>query len=260
MHIKSPILVASLYSEGPTVVTESVKSRDHTELMLNYFGAKINVEDLTITSNAVEELYAQHVIIPGDISIASYFLTAGLLVPNSDIVVKNVGINPTRTGILDVYKQMGAKIEFLNEHIVNGFEKVADIRVTTSTLTAVTIECESVSSLMDEVPIIAVAATQAKGTTTIKGLAGFKISENNRLKYLATELGKMGASVETTEDSIIIHGGKPLKGTVVESYNDFSITMALAIAGLIAPEETMIRKSQILDTAYPEFLEVINSL
>lgn len=260
MHVKSPILVAGLYAEGDTVVAESVKSRDHTELMLNYFGANINIDNLTITSHAINELFAQHVIVPGDISIAAYFLTAGLLVPKTDIVIKNVGVNPTRTGIIDVYKKMGAKIELLNKRTVNNGEKVADIRVTNSNLKAITIEGATISSLMDEVPIIAVAATQAKGTTTIKGLSGFKISENNRLKSLALELSKLGASIQATEDELIIQGGKPLKGTVVESYNDFSITMSLAIAGLIAEEETMIRKAQILDTAFPEFLEVINSL
>lgn len=257
--IKSPLLLAGLYAEGDTKVIEAVKSRDHTELMLNYFGADINVNGLEVTVRNVENLYAQNIEVPGDISIASYFITAGLIAPNSDIVIKNVGVNPTRTGIIDVYRSMGAKIEMLNERTVSN-EKVADIRVVSSQLNATTIEGELIPRLIDEIPIIAVAATMANGKTTINNLKGFKLKDSGKIKMLATELSKLGAHVQETDDGMIIEGGKLLTGTVVEGYNHPAITMALCIAGLVAEGETMIRKTQILDIAYPEFISVLNKL
>lgn len=257
--IKSPLLLAGLYAEGDTKVIEAVKSRDHTELMLNYFGADINVNGLEVTVRNVENLYAQNIEVPGDISIASYFITAGLIAPNSDIVIKNVGVNPTRTGIIDVYRSMGAKIEMLNERTVSN-EKVADIRVVSSQLKATTIEGELIPRLIDEIPIIAVAATIANGETKINNLKGFKLKDSGKIKMLATELSKLGAHVQETDDGMIIEGGKLLTGTVVEGYNHPAITMALCIAGLVAEGETMIRKTQILDIAYPEFISVLNKL
>ena len=258
-HIKSTILIAGLYATGETTVVETVKSRDHTELMLNYFGSDIRVDGLKVTSHSIENLYAQHIKVPGDISIASYFITAGLLVPNSDITILNVGINPTRTGILDVYKKMGAKMEVLNERFF-GNEKVADIRVTTSQLKSTVIGEEMVPRLIDEIPVITVAAALAKGTTEIKGLKGFKIKESGRIKALVAELSKMGASLRETEDGLVIEGDRPLKGTVIESYNDYAIAMAMSVAGLIAEGETMIRKAQVVDVAFPEFFSTLERL
>ena len=258
-HIKSPLLIAGLYSDGETKVIEAVKSRDHSELMLNYFGGDLKVNGLEVTSHRVENLHSQHIQIPGDISIAAYFITAGVLVPNSDIIIKNVGINPTRAGILDVFSSMGAKIEILNERTVNN-EKVADLRVTSSPLTSTTIEGDMIPRLIDEVPVIAVAAAMAKGKTVFKDLKGFKIKESGKLKMLATELSKLGAIIQETEDGLIIEGGKPLKGTIVEGSNDSLIAMSLCIAGLVADGETMIRKTQILDIVYPEFVSVLNKL
>jgi len=258
-EIKSPVLVAGLYAEGETTVVQKVKTRDHTELMLNYFGADIKVEGLTATSHRIENLYAQKVEIPGDISIAAYFITAGLLTQNSDITIKNVGFNPTRTGFIDVYKSMGAKIEIFNERMA-GNEKVADIRVVSSDLNACDIEGDIIPRLVDEIPIIAVAATKAKGTTTIKNLKGFKIKESGRVKAIATELSKMGAIIRETDDGIIVEGSKPLRGTIIESYNDASIAMSMSIAGLIADGETMIRKAQVVDLAFPDFFPLLNNL
>jgi 3-phosphoshikimate 1-carboxyvinyltransferase len=258
-YIKSPLLLAGLYAEGETSIIESIKSRDHTELMLNQFGADIKTDEQKITSHRIDNLSEQHIQVPGDISIAAYFISAGMLVPNSDIVIRNVGINPTRTGILDVYKLMGAKIEILNEKTISN-EKVADIRVTSSSLNSTTIGGDLVPRLIDEIPVIIVAATFAKGTTIIKDLNGFKIKESGRLKSLITELSKMGATVHETEDGVEIIGGKPLRGTVVESYNDPAIAMSLSIAGLVADNETMIRKSQIVDIVFPEYLTFLNKL
>ncbi|MDP4181547.1 MAG: 3-phosphoshikimate 1-carboxyvinyltransferase [Bacillota bacterium] len=258
-EIKSPVLITGLYADGETTVVQAVKTRDHTELMLNYFGAEIKVDGLSASSHKIENLYAQKVDIPGDISIAAYFVTAGLLTQNSDITIKNVGFNPTRTGFIDVYKSMGAKIEVTNERI-EGNERVADIRVVSSNLNAVDIEGNIIPRLIDEIPIIAVAATMAKGATTIKNLKGLKIKESGRVKAIVTELAKIGANIRETDDGIVIEGGKKLRGTIVESYNDHSIAMSMSIAGLVAEGETMIRKAQVVDLAFPDFFPLLNNL
>lgn len=258
-HIKSPLLLAGLYSDGETTVHEPVRSRNHTELMLNYFGADIRSEGLSVKSHSVDNLYAQKVSIPGDISMAAYFITAALLVPNSDIVIKNVGVNPTRTGILNVYKQMGARIELLNERTVSG-ENVADIHVLTSGLKCTKIDGQLVPSLIDELPVIIVAASLAEGTTEITGLSGFKVKESGKLKAISMELAKMGAKITENEDGLVIEGRKSLRGTVVDSNNNHSHAMALSIAGLVAEEETTIRKTQSVDIVYPKFYETLNKL
>ncbi len=257
--IKSPILIAGLYSDDRTSVVEAVKSRDHSELMLNYFGANIKVDGLRVSSRKTGELYGQHIQIPGDISIAAYFITAGLIVPNSDITIRNVGVNPTRTGILDVYKSMGAKIELLNKRTVNN-EEVSDVTVASSRLKAAVIEGSLIPRLIDEIPVIAIAACMAEGTTVIKDLKGFKIKDSGRIKCLIAELCKMGAVTYETEDGMVIEGGKPLKGTVTDGYNDAAIAMSMAVAGLVADGETMVRKTQILEVAYPDFQSTLNSL
>lgn len=258
-HIKSPLLFAGLYAGGDTVVREAVKSRDHTELMLNYFGADIKTQGLEAVSHAVENLYAQHVSIPGDISMAAYFITAALLVPKSDVVIRNVGVNPTRTGIIDIYRSMGATIEYMNERTESN-EKVADIRVVTSPLKGIRIDPQLIPNIIDELPVIITAATLAKGTTEISGLSGFKVLESGKIKAIALELSKMGAKITETEDGLIIEGRETLKGTVVESNNNHSLAMALSIAGLVAEGETMIRKTQAVDIVYPGFYETLNKL
>ena len=258
-NIKSPLLLAGLYADGEIVVKEAVKSRDHTELMLNYFGANIKTDGLQVKSHAVDNLYAQHVSIPGDISMAACFITAALLVKNSDVIIRNVGVNPTRTGLLDVYKSMGAKIELLNEHIESN-ERVADIHVATSPLICTTIDKSLIPGLLDELPVIMVASAFAKGTTEITGLAGFKIKESGKIRALAYELLKMGAKISENEDGLVIEGKETLRGTIVESNNNHSLAMALSVAGLAAEGETMIRKSQAVDIAYPDFYETLNKL
>lgn len=258
-QIKSPILIAGLYASGETTISESVKSRDHSELMLNCFGAEIRIDGLRVTSHMVENLYAQHIEVPGDISIAAYYLTAGLLVPSSDITIKNVGINPTRTGILDVYRQMGAKIDVSNERTANN-ERIGDIHVVSSGLSAINIDGSLIPSLIDELPVITVAAAFAKGTTRINGLSSFKVKESNKLKSIVMELTKMGARVQETENSLVIEGGRPLKGTVVESHGNSSLAMSLYVAGLAAEGETMIRKTQAVDIAFPDYFQAFNRL
>ncbi len=258
-HIKSPLLFASLYADGETIINEAVKSRDHTEQMLNYFGANIKTDELQVISNPVENLYARHVSIPGDISMASYFITAGLLVPKSDIIIRDVGVNPTRAQFINVYRSMGAKIEFVNERTFNN-EPVADVHVVSSPLRGTNIDGQLVSCLVDELIVMIVAAAFAEGVTEISGLSGIKIKESGKIKSIVLELSKMGAKLSETEDGLVIEGRESLRGTVVESMNDYSLAMALSVAGLVAQGETMIRKTQAVDIAHPEFFTTLNRL
>lgn len=259
MNIKTPILLAGLYAQGNTTVSEPIKSRDHTELMLNYFGADIRADGLNVKIYPVENLYAQHVLVPGDISMAAYFITAALLVPNSDILIKDVGTNPTRTGILDVFKDMGAKIELLNQRRASN-EMIADIHVVNSRLKGIEIGQNKVPALIDELPVIIVASAFAEGKTEINGLKGFKIKETGKIKAISRELAKMGAKIHEGEDNLIIEGRETLKGTIVESNNNHSLAMALSVAGLAAQGETMIRKTQAVDIVYPGFYSTLNKL
>ena len=258
-QIKTSVLLAGLYAEGETLVREAVKSRNHMELMLNYFGADIKADSLDVKSHPVENLYAQHVIIPGDISMASYFITAALLVPNSSIIIKNVGVNPTRTGVLDVYKAMGAKIELLNQRIISN-ERVADIHVESSMLSCTKITRNQIPNLLDELPVIIVAAAFAKGTTEITGYSDFHATDSGKIRAITLELSKMGAKLSENKDSLVIEGRDTLRGTVVESNNNHSLAMALSVAGLAAQGETMIRKSQAVDIVYPDFYQTLNKL
>ncbi len=258
-HIKSPLLFASLYADGKTIITEAVQSRDHTERMLNYFGADIKTNGLKLISHPVENLYARHVSIPGDISLASYFITAGLLVPKSDIIIKDVGVNPTRTQFINVYRSMGARIEFINERTINN-EPIADIRVVSSPLKGTNIDGQLVPCLVDELIVMIVAAAFAAGRTEISGLSGIKIKETGKVREIVMELSKMGARLSETEDGLVIEGRESLRATVVESRNNYSLAMALSVAGLAAQGETMIRKTQAVDIAYPEFFSTLNKL
>lgn len=258
-QLKSTLLFASLFAEGETSIIERIKSRDHTELMLNNFGANILIDGNTVRSAPVDELYSQAIQVPGDLSNASYFIAAALLVPNSEVVVKDVGVNPTRMGIFDVLRKMGANIEVSNVRTLNN-ELVGDICAKTSDLQAVTIEADEVAKMIDEIPIMAVIAAKANGTTVIKEASEIMQKETNRIKAISLELAKMGAKLTETPEGIIIEGGKTLKGTVVESYNDERIAMALAIAGVVAEGETMIRKPQCVDVAFPEFFDILYRL
>ena len=259
MHIKSPLLLAGLYAEGETTVKGPVSSRNHTELMLNYFGADIKTEGTVVRSHPVENLYAQKVTIPGDISMAAYFITAALLVPDSDIVIRNVGVNPTRSGILEIYKSMGGNIELLDRRTVSG-EEVADIHVRYSKLKAVKIDENQIPGIIDELPAIITACALAEGTTEITGLANFKVKRTGKSKAISLELSKMGARITETDDGVVIEGREALKGTVVDSNNNHSHAMALSVAGLAAQGETMIRKTQVVDIVYPAFYQTLNRL
>ena len=251
-QVKSCVLLAGMYADGITKVTEPYLSRNHSELMLRSFGADVISEGTTaaITGNPVLE--GQNVIVPGDISSAAYFIAAGLLIPGSEILIKDVGINPTRDGILKVCADMGADIQLLNKREY-GKEPVADILVKHSELKATVIEGALIPTLIDELPMLAVMAAFAQGTTVIRDAQELKVKESNRLDIIVQHLSAMGADIIPTEDGMEIHGGKPLKGAVLDSYMDHRIAMSFAVAGMAADGETEILHASCVDISYPEF-------
>lgn len=258
-QVKSSILLAGLYAEGETSVTEPYVSRNHTELMFRYYGVDIKTENTTATLQPAAKLMAQQVMVPGDISSAAFFVVAGLLVPNSEVVIKNVGINPTRDGIIRVCQQMKANITLENIQETSG-EPTADIIVRTSALEGITIGGSIIPTLIDELPIIAVLACFAKGTTVIKDAQELKVKESNRIDVMVRNLSAMGADVVATEDGMIIHGGKPLHGAVIDSKLDHRIAMSFAIAGLMAEGETIIQGAECVDISYPTFYKDLEAL
>jgi 3-phosphoshikimate 1-carboxyvinyltransferase len=258
-QVKSAILLAGLHADGTTSVTEPYQSRDHTERMLKAFGAEIFVDGLTISVKGKQQLIGTHIEVPGDISSAAFFLAAGAIVPNSHIVLENVGINPTRTGIIDVLKAMGANIKLDNVND-SAFEPTADITVSTSSLRGTEISGELIPRLIDEIPIIALLATQAEGTTVIKDAKELKVKETNRIDTVVNELKKLGADIEATEDGMIIHGKTPLKGNIVNSYGDHRIGMMLSIAACIAKGEMLLENAQSIAVSYPSFFDHLDLL
>lgn len=263
-QVKSAVLLAGLYADGVTEVTEPTLSRNHTELMLNGFGANvitINHDDgsATVSIQPCEELFARQIQVPGDISSAAYFIAAGLLVPNSELLIRNVGINPTRAGLLEVCRAMGADITYVNQTSASG-EPTADLLVRSSSLHGTTVEGAIIPTLIDEIPMIAVMAAFAEGTTVIKDAAELKVKETDRIKTTTEALLAMGADVVPTEDGMIIHGGNPLHGTDINSYLDHRIAMAFSIAGLAAAGTTTIQDSRCVDVSYPEFYESLGAL
>lgn len=258
-QLKSSLIMAGLFADQPVKITEQISSRNHTELMLATFGGSLAVKDHTITVHQVEDLYAQEIIIPGDISSAAYFITAALILPNSQITIRNVGINPTRTGILEVYKAMGAKIDLENIKEQNG-ELIADITAYSSSLSSTCIEGDMIPRLIDEIPIIAVAAAFANGTTTIRDAQELKIKESNRIQSMVNELSKMNVNISETSDGMIIQGGNILQGGIVENYMDHRVTMSMAIAALGAMGSTTIKGAEYINTSFPQFHDILNRI
>ena len=257
-QVKSSVLLAGLYADGLTLVTEPVLSRNHTELMLNGFGANVQTEvhsDGSATASILpcEELYGQKILVPGD-SSAAYFIAAALLVPGSELLIKNVGTNPTRAGILKVCRAMGADITYLNENRDSG-EPTADLLVRTSTLHGTTVEGAIIPTLIDEIPMIAVMAAFAEGTTVIKDAKELKVKESDRILVMAENLSRMGADITPTEDGMIIHGGKPLHGAEIDSYLDHRVAMSFAVAGLLCDGPLSIKGGDCVKISYPEFYE-----
>lgn len=258
-QVKSCVLLAGLYADGITSVTEPVVSRNHTELMLSGFGADIKSEGLTASIIGNPKLLGQKIAVPGDISSAAYFIAAGLICENSDLLIKNVNTNPTRAGIIKVALDMGGKLELLNERIVSG-EPVADIHVSTSSLHGCEISGDIIPTLIDELPVIAVMAAVASGTTIIKDAAELKVKESDRIATVTENLKGMGADVTATDDGMIIVGGKELQGTTIKTYKDHRIAMAFAVAGLIADGKTDFDDDKCCVISYPNFFETLNRL
>lgn len=264
-QVKSCILLAGLYAEGETSVTEPILSRNHTELMLKEFGADIRTvhqlagSEATSVIQPCQELHGQKITVPGDISSAAYFIAAGLLVPDSEILVKNVGINPTRAGLLKVCEDMGGNITLLNERTEAG-EKMADILVRSSQLHGISIHGDIIPTLIDEIPIIAVMAACAEGTTIIRDAQELRVKETDRIETITDNLIAMGCSVLPTEDGMVIKGGEPLKGATIHTLLDHRIAMAFSIAALVADGRTKILDSHCIDVSYPGFYDAFEHL
>lgn len=258
-QVKSCALLAGLYADGKTSVTEPVLSRNHTELMLRSFGVEVESEGTTATITPPEEMTATDIVVPGDISSATFFIVAGLITPNSCITLKNVGINPTRDGVLRVCRQMNADVTLTNVKDEGG-EPTADIVVKTSKLKGCMIEGEVIPTLIDELPVIALLAAFAEGETVIRDAQELRVKESDRIQLTVDNLTKMGADATGTEDGMIIHGGRPLHGASIHCKYDHRIAMTFSIAGINAEGETIIEDSECVDVSYPTFYEELHTL
>lgn len=258
-QVKSCVLLAGLYADGPTSVTEPALSRNHTELMLSSLGAELTRRGTTATINPEPVLTGTSIHVPGDISSAAFFLAAGLMVPGSEILLKNVGINPTRDGILRVIRAMGGSLEILNR-TNSGGEEAADLLVRSSSLHGTVLAGELIPTLIDEIPVIAVLAAFAEGTTIIRNAEELKVKESNRLDIMVDGLSRMGADIEGTDDGMIIRGGKSLHGAVIDSHLDHRIAMSFAVAALAADGETEILDADCVNISYPEFYRDLKML
>lgn len=258
-QVKSSILLAGLYADSPTQVTEPAVSRNHSELMLKAFGADITTKDKTVFLQPANELFAQKVEVPGDISSAAYFIVAGLITPGSELLIKNVGINETRDGIIRVVKAMGGKLTLLNERTACG-EKVADILVEYSALNGTVIEGEIIPTLIDELPVIAVMAALAKGQTLIRDASELKVKECNRIDAVTRNLSAMGADIAATDDGFIINGDNELHSTSIETFHDHRIAMCFAIADLVAGSKNVYDHPECVNISYPSFFDDLKGL
>ena len=253
-QVKTAIILAGLYADGETVIHEIEKSRDHTELMLSAMGADLTVDNLDITVKPTNDLTAFNVDVPGDISSAAFFLVLGAIMPNSQITVTNVGINPTRTGIIDVLKDMGADITLENVHTSAG-ETVADITVRSSSLKGTTVGGDIIPRLIDELPIIAVAAVFANGQTVIKDAQELKVKETNRIRAVVDEFNKCGIDITETDDGMIINGGKSIHGADFKTYGDHRMAMSLTVLAQLADGESTLDDSDCACVSYPTFFD-----
>ena len=257
-QVKSCILLAGLYASGETSVTEPTVSRNHSEIMLRYFGADVLTEGTTATIFPEPVLHGQRICVPGDISSAAYFIAAGLLVPSSEILIRNVGINPTRDGILRVARAMGGDITLLN--IREEGEPTADLLVRSSSLHGTVVEGDLIPTLIDEIPVINIMAACADGQTIIKDAAELKVKESNRIDVMVEQLKSMGCDITATDDGMIINGGRPLHGAVIDSHLDHRIAMSFAVASLIADGTTEILGSDCVNISYPTFYQDLQRL
>lgn len=257
-QVKSSILFASLFADGTTTITEPYQSRNHTELLMSAFNADIKCNYNKTIISPVERLSPCEMTIPGDISSAAYFITAALITSESEITLRSVGMNPTRNGFIDVILSMGANIEIIN--VRQGIEPTADLVVRSSKLHGVTLEGEIIPRTLDEIPILAVLACFAEGTTIIKDSGELKVKESDRIEVMVSNLTKMGAHIEATEDAIIIEGGYPLHGAIIGTKYDHRIAMSFAIAALAAEGKTEIIGSECVNISYPGFYDDLKKL
>ena len=258
-QVKSAILLAGLYADSPTSVTEPALSRNHSELMLGLFGANVKTEGTTATIEPRPRLSGQKILVPGDISSAAYFIAAACITPDSELLIRHVGVNPTRDGILRVCRMMNADVTLLPYKEESG-EPSADLLVRSSSLKGCVIEGELIPTLIDELPIIAVMACFAEGTTVIRDAAELKVKESNRIDAMAENLAAMGANVTATDDGLIIEGGRPLRGAAIDSHLDHRIAMSFAIAALNADGETRIQGAECVNISYPAFYQDLNRI
>jgi 3-phosphoshikimate 1-carboxyvinyltransferase len=258
-QVKSAILLAGMQIEGTTTVYEPHLSRDHSERMLRYFGADIMSFEGGASVNGRVALEGREVMVPGDISSAAFFLVAGLIVPDSELLLKNVGINPTRSGIIDILQQMGGSIELLNQRELSG-EPVADLLVKSSALKGVEIGGELVPRAIDEFPVISVAAAFAEGLTVIRDAKELRVKETDRIAAMCASLEKLGALIDPLEDGMRITGGQPLKGGTVHSYGDHRIAMSMAVAALAAESEVLIEDTGCTATSFPNFWDLLSRI
>lgn len=258
-QVKSCLLLAGLYAQGQTTVIEPVPTRDHTERMLKYLGAIVQKNKLKITVQGGPKLRGKKIIVPGDISSASFFIVAACIIPGSKIIIRNVGVNPTRMGIVDILKQMGARITMTNLRCY-GEEPVADLAITSSVLKGVKIRGQIIANIIDEIPILTVAAMAAQGQTVIEGAKELRVKETDRIKSMASQLSKMGVKIQELADGLVITGLAPLHGATVNSFGDHRTAMSLAIAGLIAEGRTEILDTDCIKTSFPNFMTLLRQL
>lgn len=258
-QVKSCLLLAGLYSEGVTKILEPAESRDHTERMLSFFEGRVEKNGSGISVKGPARLKGQNISVPGDLSSAAFFIAAAVLVKNSEIVLESIGINPTRTAFLDLLINMGANIEMSNSKEVNN-EPVADIQVKSSALKGVTISGETIPALIDEIPILAILATQADGITKISDAQELRHKESDRLRTVALNLKKMCAHVEENIDGLTIKGPVQLKASELDSFHDHRIAMSFAVAGLIAPSKSVINNAECVDVSCPGFYQELARL
>jgi 3-phosphoshikimate 1-carboxyvinyltransferase len=258
-QVKTAILLAGFYADGTTMVQEPIPSRDHTERMLRYLGAPLQVSAAGLAVTGGGELKGDLIEVPGDLSSAAFLIVAGLLVHDAEVLVRSVGVNPTRTGFLEILQNMGARIELLNMREMSG-EPVADIRVRAGKLTGVTINGAIIPRTIDELPILAVAAAYAEGTTIIRDARELRVKETDRIAAMCTELKKMGADIEAQDDGMIIRGKESLSAAVCTSYGDHRVAMSMAVAGLAAQGETRVEDCACIKTSFPGFMNCLQSL
>ncbi len=258
-QVKTALILAALYADGETVIYEKEKSRDHTERMLAAMGADIVCDGLKIMVRPGKELRAADIDVCGDISSAAFFMVLGLIMPSSRVTVRNVGVNPTRTGIIDVLKAMGADMKFENERIVSG-EPVADITVSSSRLKGVTIGGDIIPRLIDEIPIIAAAAVFAEGETVIKDAHELRVKETDRIAAIENEFSKCGADITASDDGMVIRGGKPIHGADFKTYGDHRMAMSLSVLAQLADGDSSLDDDKCVSVSYPTFFDDLYKL